>query len=359
MISLVLLALVAQAPIVTGWPGRQPQLAGDGQRAFLTFVRDGAIVVLRSADYGRTFDEVSSIRPAGTIAVGNHRGPRIAVTDRVVVVTAIVGEQGGGKDGDVIAYRSTDEGRNWSPAMVLNAVPDSAREGLHGVAANAGGVVTAAWLDLRQTGTRVFAAVSRDAGATWSHDVAVYASPSGSVCECCHTSVVVSAQGRIGVMFRNQVEGYRDMYLAWSRDGYSFGPAAKLGEGTWSLQACPMDGGGLAMAGSDAITAWRREDGIFLAAPSAPERRIGEGRDPAVAVSGGQVDVAWSAAGLVTLGRGQQKTTIGPGRFPTLLADGDHTLLAWEHDGRVEVRRVDRETVAPGPSATDVPIARP
>jgi hypothetical protein len=339
MISLVLLALVAQAPLVTAWPGQQPQLAGDGQRVFLTFVRDGAIVVLRSADQGRTFDEVSAIRPAGTIAVGNHRGPRIAVTERAVIVTAIVGEQGGGKDGDVVAYRSTDEGRSWSSATVLNAVPGSAREGLHGTAANAGGVVAAVWLDLRQTGTRVFAAVSRDGAATWAHDVDVYASPSGSVCECCHPSAVVSADGRVGVMFRNQVEGRRDMYLAWSRDGRSFGPASKLGEGTWPLRACPMDGGGVAMAAADAITTWRREDGIFVAAPSAPERRIDEGRDPVVAVNGRTVEVAWTAAdGTVTFARGDERTTIGPGRFPALLALGDRTLLAWEDDGRVQVK---------------------
>ena len=359
MNTLVILALLAQSPGATGWSGTQPQLAGDGQRVFLTFVRDGAIVVLRWADRGRTFGEASAIRPAGKIAVGNHRGPRIAVTERAVVLTAIVGEQGGGKDGDVVAYRSTDEGRSWSPATVLNAVRGSAREGLHGAAANAGGVVAIAWLDLRQTGTRVFAAVSRDGAATWAHDAEAYASPSGSVCECCHPSAVVRVDGRVGVMFRNQADGHRDMFLTWSQDGRSFRPASKLGEGTWLLRACPMDGGGVAMAGNDAITAWRREDGIFLAAPSAPEQRIGEGRDAAVAVSGGQVDVAWSAAGLVTLGRGQQRTTIDPGRYPTLLAYGDHTLIAWEHDGRVEVRRVDRETVPLGPSATHTPIARP
>ena len=103
-----------------------------------------------------------------------------------------------------------------------------------------------------------------------------------------------------------------------------------------------MDGGGVAMAGADAITTWRREDGIFLAAPSAPERRIGDGRDPVVAVNGRTVEVAWTAGGTVTFARGDERTTIGQGRFPALLALGDRTLLAWEHDGRVQVRVVDR-----------------
>lgn len=46
-------------------------------------------------------------------------------------------------------------------------------------------------VDLRQRGTRVYATVSRDHGATSSADMLVYESPSGSVCECCHPAAGV------------------------------------------------------------------------------------------------------------------------------------------------------------------------
>ena len=51
-------------------------------------------------------------------------------------------------------------------------------------------------------------------------------------------------------MFRNNVNGSRDEYLVESRDGgRSFAAARKLGSGTWPLNGCPMDGGGLAIEG--------------------------------------------------------------------------------------------------------------
>lgn len=45
---------------------------------------------------------------------------------------------------------------------MINDVPAAAREGMHGFAASDAGVVAVAWLDLRQKGTRVYVAVSRD-----------------------------------------------------------------------------------------------------------------------------------------------------------------------------------------------------
>ena len=339
---LLLLALLAATPDVTGYAGQQPQLAGAGNAVYLAVARDSRIVVLRSADGGRTFHETSAIAPGGQLAAGRHRGPRIAASDHTVVVSAIVGAEGGGKDGDVVVYRSTDEGRSWSDGTRINDVTGSAREGLHAMGSNASGVVALAWLDLRQHGTRVFSAVSRDRGATWSSDVLVYGQTSGSVCECCHPSVLVDPDGRIAVMFRNQMEGHRDMYLAWSRDGRVFEPATKLGEGTWPLQACPMDGGGIARSGSGAITAWRRENAIYLAPPRGPEQRIGTGSDPAVSAAGARVDAAWVDDAGVTLRQGDRTTPLGPGHFPSLLALDEATIAAWENEGRVLVRRVDR-----------------
>ena len=336
-----LIALLIGAT-ATGWAGQQPQLAGRGDRVFLTFVRDNTIQVVSSTDDGRTFGEPVAVSVTGKLAAGMRRGPRIAVTDRTVLVTGIVGTRGGGADGEVLLYRSNDNGRSWAPPITINDVAGSARECMHGMAANASGVVEVTWLDLRQRGTRVYAAVSRDHGASWSPDVLVYQSPSGSVCECCHPSAAVCDVGRIEIMFRNHIDGYRDMYVAQSRDGATFEPAVKLGRGSWALQACPMDGGDIALGKNQPTTAWRREDGIFMASPDTPERRVGTGRDPALDVSGARVDVAWSAADGLVLMRGDTTETIGPGRFPVVLAFERHTLLAWEHQGQVFVRQVPR-----------------
>ena len=73
-------------------------------------------------------------------------------------------------------------------------------------------------------------------------------SPDGSVCQCCHPSVAIDSRGVIQVLFRNSLGGQRDMYLCSSTDGgQTFGKAIKLGQGSWNIDHCPMDGGNLAV----------------------------------------------------------------------------------------------------------------
>ena len=57
------------------------------------------------------------------------------------------------------------------------------------------------------------------------------------------------------------------MYWAKSNDGSeSFEKAAKLGLETWRLDACPMDGGGIAIFDDRMVaTAWRRDNTVYLA----------------------------------------------------------------------------------------------
>ena len=242
-------AAILLAAGITSFAGVQPQLAAGGGAVYLTFAAADAISVARSTEAGATFTTPVILPGAGKLALGRHRGPRVAATRDAVIVAAIAGARGGGADGDVVLYRSVDRGRTWSPSIVINDVPGAAREGLHALTANDAGLVIVAWLDLRDKGTRVYAATSRDHGATWSPDALVYASPSGSICECCHPSVAIDDGDGVAVLFRNHVDDRRDMYVVRSRDGATFGLAVKQGTGSWPLDACPMDGGAIATAG--------------------------------------------------------------------------------------------------------------
>ena len=172
-------AAILLAAGIASFAGVQPQLAAGGGAVYVTFAAADAISVARSTDAGATFTTPVILPGAGKLALGRHRGPRVAATRDAVIVAAIAGARGGGADGDVVLYRSVDRGRTWSPSTVINDVPGAAREGLHALAANDAGLVVVAWLDLRDKGTRLYAATSRDHGATWSPDALVYASPSG------------------------------------------------------------------------------------------------------------------------------------------------------------------------------------
>ena len=323
--------------------GTQPQLAAIGRRVYLAFGLQNTISVVRSDDMGETFGAPVRLPASGRLSLGMHRGPRVAATNSAVLVTAIAGAKGGGADGDVLLFRSSDGGVSWTQPVVVNDVPGSAREGLQSIAARPSGLVVIAWLDLRDKGTRIYAAVSRDDGVTWAQDRLVYAAPSGSVCECCHPSVAISSQDRVGVMFRNNVDGHRDMYVAKSTTDGRFEAPARLGTESWLLNACPMDGGGLAFIGTDLVATWRRETSVFLTTSQVAERRLGTGRDPAIGVAGSHFDVAWSSSAGIMLARGDgQPVTIGPGRFPAVLAFQDKTILASENEGAIDVRAIAR-----------------
>jgi hypothetical protein len=331
------------ASSVTTFAGTQPQLASIGDHVYLTFARGDAISVVRSADAGATFGTPVPLPVTGKLSLGGHRGPRVAATSGAVLVSAVIGARGGGADGDIRLFRSMDRGQSWSAPIAINDVAGAAREGLHGMAATPAGLVVIAWLDLRQQGTRIYAALSRDHGATWGADMLVYASPAGSVCECCHPSVAVDVQGRIVIMFRNSRDGNRDMFVVGSSDGRSFSPAVKLGTGSWRLNACPMDGGGVALDGEDVVAAWRRDETVFLSTAGDPERRLGSGRDPAVALAGRHHDVVWSSPhGIMLARQGATPIVLGPGRSPALAALDGRTIVAWEEGDAIRLQSIPR-----------------
>jgi hypothetical protein len=150
------------------------------------------------------------------------------------------------------------------------------------------GLLFCTWLDHRNDGTQIYGASSTNGGRSWHPNRSIYESPSGTVCECCHPSVVISNSGSIYVMWRNALEGNRDMYLARSDDaGQTFGFAEKIGVGTWKLNACPMDGGDLAVSPAGSFsTVWRRNQQIFTTDQEKPgERLLGKGEQPVVAMT--------------------------------------------------------------------------
>jgi hypothetical protein len=231
------------------------------------------------------------------ISLGMRRGPRIAHTGTALVITSIGGAQGKGRDGDVLAYRSLDSGNSWLGPVKVNDVDASAREGLHAMTTAEDGTLWCVWLDLRGSGTQLFAAKSVDHGATWSRNALVYRSPDGSVCECCHPSIVAS-KASLHVLFRNSLKGNRDMYLVSSHDaGATFADAVRLGQSHWQLNACPMDGGMLAIDKNQQLsTVWRRDRSIFITAAKADsETVLGGGDQPWIANSEDGFYAVWTS----------------------------------------------------------------
>lgn len=345
--AFVISHLLAPSPNATY---REPQLAAAGSIAALAFGSGSDIFVAVSTDEGESFAKPVRVAEAPVVPLTRHRGPRIVIAGNTIVVTAVVGDteaksehsHGLPSDGDLLAWRSTDRGKTWSKPVRVNDVAAAPREGLHTLATDGSGNLFAAWLDLREQGTRLYGAWSSDAGATWSKNVRIYESPDGTICQCCHPTAIFNNRGGVDVMWRNVMDGSRDFYLIGSDASHRFGKPEKLGEGTWKINACPMDGGGMAREKGTTLTAWRRENQIYLDEPGKPETGIGDGKDVTLAVSGNRQYAAWIKEGqLILWDSGKQEVVASQASFPNLTAlPHGGALLAWEANGGISYKRI-------------------
>ncbi len=300
--SLLFIAFIVRAePVrvvaIADPPAKQPQLAIAPDGGFHVVFGGGNAIFHTASRDGRTFSMPVKIGELEKLALGMRRGPRITATEKVLAVTAI-----SHADGMLHEWISSDGGATWKTQTPLNESPSSAREGLHAMAGNGRGLVAVAWLDLRNKGTEIWSRVSRDGGLTWQRETRVYASPDGHVCECCHPSVAIGPHDEIGVMWRNWLGGSRDLWMATSTDGgATFRDAEKMGDGTWKLNGCPMDGGALAFsANGKPLTIGRREKTIFFAESAGRETVLTRnGSQPVLAGT----SLLWEENGGLTLKR--------------------------------------------------------
>ncbi len=319
---------------------KQPQACIDSDgTTHLVFGVGNAVHYSRSTDRGKIFSASTEAFRVPNMSLGMRRGPRVALSGKSLVVTAIGGEKGKGQDGDLLAWRSPDSGATWIGPTRINDVADSAREGLHAMASGQDGTVWCVWLDLRAKQTELFASNSRDGGATWSENTLVYRSPEMSVCQCCHPSIAIHGDA-IYVLFRNLLEGNRDMYLVKSDDGgKTFGAVERLGKDHWSLNACPMDGGMLAIAPTGRVTTvWRRAGELFFTTDGGQETLLGRGEQAWVTATAKKSIAVWTEGrvgklNLRSLDGAFSKVLDDQARDPMIVSNGAISLVCWESIG--------------------------
>lgn len=276
----------------------QPQLcaASDG-RVWLAYGQGDAVFVARSDDGGATFGAANKVAAPAKLALGMRRGPRIAAHGDRVTVT-VSGEE-------LVAFSSMDGGKTWSQAVTINEVPASAREGLHDLGCASDGGLFVTWLDMRNGAMELWGAASSDGGRSWSKNEQVYRSSDKSICECCHPTALFDAEGNLAVMWRNAVDGSRDMWMTTRAKGAAqFTPARKLGDGTWKLNACPMDGGKIIALGAGKFASvWQRAGEVFFTPANGPEVLLGKGKQPVAVANGASPLILWQEGNDLVLTR--------------------------------------------------------
>jgi len=321
---------VAKDDFVIG-NGQIPNIAKDKSGTIhLTYGLGDSIMYTSSSDKGNSFSTPSLVAVLPKLYSFAMRGPQIAAGNNGVMITACTSK------GEIYSYYKAD--KKWKQGSRVNDADTVAKEGLMALSAD-GENAFAVWLDVRgNKRNKIYGAKSNDGGKTWSKNIMIYTSPDTSVCQCCKPSVVMK-NNNVYVMFRNWLDGNRDLYLTQSPNGgASFGQAQKLGNGSWKLNACPMDGGGLAINSNGKVqTIWKREGNIFTTVPGIPEIEIGKGRNCTIETVNNENIYAWSNNNeIACMKENGHNKMVGKESLPVLkVLDDEHVICVWENEKKI------------------------
>lgn len=300
--------------------GKVHVVYGDGDKILYTL----------SGNEGTSFSNPILVSSLPGLAASHMRGPQVAVTSQGVIIIACT------QEGNIYSFVQ-DPSAKWIPSARVNDVDTVAKENLMSVSGD-GNLAFAIWQDLRDGQNAIYGSRSTDGGKTWEKNRLIYASPDGSVCECCKPNVIVKGND-VHVMFRNWINGNRDMYVIESSDGgNTFGQAQKLGAGSWALNGCPMDGGNIVLNDAGEVeTVWRRKSEIFSGEKGKEEKKIGEGKSCTIESVNNKNIYAWIEGGDVIVVKPQgMKKNLGSGSMPVLKAlNNEHVICIWEDEKKI------------------------
>ncbi|HVS91891.1 MAG TPA: hypothetical protein VHE59_07675 [Mucilaginibacter sp.] len=319
--------------------GNQPQLAVDTHGAIrIVYGQDDKIYYSESHNEGLTFSKPALIAEVPGMPLGMSRGPQLASSDHYTVVTVM------DKPGNIHWFRLNHATGKWQTMGFINDQKGSAPEGLMHIAADHNDRFYAVWLDIRvgRHNQICFASLQPNA-AKWSKNRLVYQSPEGHTCECCQPHIAVNGSN-VDIMFRNWLNGSRDLYLITSHNGgASFSGAQKLGNGTWKLNGCPMDGGGVVAGGASVQTTWQRQGTIYYCKPGQPEVSLGPGHNSTIVAANVDTFVGFQSQDTLKLVSlpGRKTQTVGTGEFiKTAILPNSKLACVWEHDNKIVFREM-------------------
>ncbi len=162
-------------------------------------------------------------------------------------------------DNSAVEYRiarSTGGGKSFSSPVVAS-VTEGARPTYTSLAVAADGRIGASWLDNRNKVQLPAAAISSPDG-TFDGDQIIYEPEGGKgVCPCCPTKLILADDGTAYLAFRNQQNGFRDMWISRLPAGSSqFEPPKPVVAPTWKFDGCPHDGPALVVNDDRLSIAW-------------------------------------------------------------------------------------------------------
>lgn len=126
------------------------------------------------------------------------------------------------------------------------------------LAADEKGNVTACWM-----ADKLYANISRDEGKTFAPYVEIDASY--NPCNCCTTSSTYAADGRVAILYREETDNERDMYLVLWDQKQNKSTRTRVSTTPWSVNACPMTYYTVNSTREGFVAAWPTKESIYFA----------------------------------------------------------------------------------------------
>lgn len=273
----------------------------------LLFDAEGGPYYARSLDEGATFS-----KPMATVdAAAQKPGLKFSAWDLAVGGDGRVHVAMGNNAWKLklpqeewsLYYSSLAPGaKSFSPVRNLNR---KASEGFS-LAADGRGSVTACFLS-----GKLFAMVSRDHGETFSPSAEL--NTAWDPCNCCTTSAAYGRDGRLALLYREETNNERDIYVVlWDQRGGTQPMRTRVSGASWIVDACPMTYFTIAPTDTGYVAAWPTKGQVYFARLEQTGTVLPPGEIKTPGRSGMRSGVlALSATDGVTLVAWKQKDLLG------------------------------------------------
>jgi hypothetical protein len=240
---------------------------------------------------------------------------------------------------DVHVTSSGDGGKSWRADRLLNTDAQQAEHGFVSIVPLPKGGVGALWLDGRAMagsehgghggGEMMLRYADLDAGL----NVSAESELDTRVCECCATSMTMTAAGPVAVYRDRSADEIRDIGVV-RRTGAKWTTPALVHRDGWKVQGCPVNGPQLDARGNGVAVAW------FTAA------------------DGPRVNVAFSSDAGATFAKPVRIDSGNPaGRVDVLMLPNGSALVTWIESAKDSTSILARTVAPDGNLGTPVKIA--